>query len=64
MDRKSIQKKSSKNRVKALKSIGMEPINTFVKKEVKDKLIRIQKTNGYKLIGDAIDDVTQSFSEK
>ena len=29
--------------------------------EIKNKLISIQKTNGYKLIGDAIDDVTQNF---
>jgi hypothetical protein len=56
-DRKESYKKASKKRASTLKDMGMVSLNTHVKADVKDKLTAIQKKNGYRLIGDAIEDV-------
>tara|TARA_R110002167_G_scaffold363756_1_gene584622 strand:+ start:2359 stop:2553 length:195 start_codon:yes stop_codon:yes gene_type:complete len=59
-DRKETYKNSSRKRVGKLKELGMVSLNTYIKKEVKEELISMQKCKGYKLIGDAIEDVLKN----
>ena len=60
-NRKETYKKSSKKRAETLKNMGMVSLNTYVKIDVKERLHKIQDDKGYRLIGDAIEDMVELF---
>ena len=53
-NRKETYREATKKRSIKLKESGLETLNTYINKEDKDLLIRVQKENKYRILGDAI----------
>jgi transcriptional accessory protein Tex/SPT6 len=54
-NRKEQYKKSQKKRREIMKEQGKVPLSDYVLEETKNKLVKLQKANGYRRIGDAVD---------
>ena len=63
-DRKETFRDATKKRNEKLKELGLVTLNTHINEEDKNVLIRIQRENKFRILGDAISYIMNKDADK